>query len=77
MVERSAGKQQSYVFHTPQQKWDKNKIDTYKKNKGHTIMVWASFSGALGASDLVVMERDKKALRGGYSSRSYIKILED
>jgi len=40
-------------------------------------MVWASFSGALRASDLVVMERDKEAPKGGYSAKSYIKVLED
>jgi len=40
-------------------------------------MVWASLSGALGASDLVVMERDKEVPKGGYSAKSYIKILED
>ena len=40
-------------------------------------MVWASFSGALGAFDLVVMERDKEAPKGGYTAKSYIKILED
>jgi len=40
-------------------------------------MVWASFSGALRASDLVVMERDKEAPKGGYSAKLYIKVLED
>ena len=40
-------------------------------------MVWASFSGALGRSDLVVMERDKESPKGGYSARSYIQILDD
>jgi len=77
LVERSTGKRPSYIFCTLQQKWDKDKIDTYKKDKGHTVMVWASFSGALGASDLVVMKRDKEAPKGGYSVKSYIKVLED
>jgi transposase len=40
-------------------------------------MVWASFSGALRASDLVVIERDKEAPKGGYSAKLYIKVLED
>jgi hypothetical protein len=35
-------------------------------------MVWASFSGALGRSDLVVIERDKESPKGGYSARSYV-----
>ena len=41
------------------------------------VMVWASFSGALGRSDLVVMERDKELPKGGYSAQSYIQILDD
>jgi len=40
-------------------------------------MVWASFFGALGASNLVVIERDKEAPKGGYSAGLYIKVLED
>ena len=68
MVKRSSGKQQFYIFYTPQQKWDKNKINTYKKDKGYIVMVWASFSGALGRSDLVIIERDKESPKGGYSA---------
>jgi hypothetical protein len=76
-VKRSSGRQRSYVFRIPQQKWDKDKINTYKKDKWHTVMVWASFSGALGRSDLVVIERDKESPKGGYSARSYLQILDD
>jgi hypothetical protein len=76
-VERSSSRQRSYIFRIPQQKWDKDKIDTYKKDKGYTVMVWASFSGALRRSDLVVIERDKESPKGGYSARSYLQILDD
>jgi len=31
-------------------------------------MIWASFSGALRRSNLVVMERDKELPKGGYSA---------
>ena len=40
-------------------------------------MVWASFSGALGRSNLVVMERDKELPKGGYFAQSYIQILDN
>ena len=72
MVKKNSGRQQFYIFCTPQQKWNKDKIDTYKKDKGHMVIVWASFSGALGRSNLVVMERDKELPKGGYSAQSYI-----
>jgi len=40
-------------------------------------MVWASFSGALGRSNLVVIERDKKSPKGGYSTRFCVQILNN
>ena len=40
-------------------------------------MVQASFSRALRASNLVVIERDNEAPKGGYSAKLYIKVLED
>jgi len=52
-------------------------IQPVKKGKDISIMVWAAFSGALGRSDLIVMERDPDAPKGGYSAQSYLKVLED
>ena len=39
-------------------------------------MVWAGFH-ASDRSDLVVMARDPRSKRGGYSSSSYIEVLEE
>jgi len=39
-------------------------------------MVWASFS-LYSCSDLVVMQRDIDAPRGGYTARSYIAVLDE
>ncbi|KAK7555139.1 hypothetical protein IWX91DRAFT_347109 [Phyllosticta citricarpa] len=50
-------------------------VDTYKKGKDVSVMVWAAFSGALSHSDLVVMERDPEAKKNGYSANSYIQVL--
>src|SRR5436190_6823591 len=48
-----------------------------KTGKDVSVMVWGAFSGALGRSDLVVMEWDLLALKHGYSSNSYLKILHE
>lgn len=76
-VERGSGKDRSWVFRQPHQKWDREMIDTYKKGKDISVMVWAAFSGALGRSSLYVMDRDPESKKGGYSARSYLKVLEE
>ncbi len=75
-VERGAGKKCVWVFRTPQQRYNPNKIEPYHKGKDKSVMVLAAFSGHSGRVDLVVMERDPDAPRGGYSARSYINALE-
>jgi transposase len=75
-VERGAGKKRVWVFRTPQQRYDPDKIELYYKGKDKSIMVLAAFSGYSERADLVVMERDPDAPRGGYSARSYISALE-
>jgi hypothetical protein len=75
-VERGAGERRPWVFRTPSQKWDKDMIVTYKKGKDISIMIW----GAIwigGRSDVVIMERDPTAERNGYTSASYMEVLED
>jgi len=76
-VERGTGKQQRWVFRTPQQKWDQHMIEPVKKGKDISVMIWAAFSGAYGRSHLVVMERDPDSARGGYSAASYLAVLND
>ena len=73
-VERGFGAQRQWAFHTPQQKWDRACIQTYKKGKDISIMVW----GAIwlgGRSDLDIMVRDTTT-GGGYTAQSYIDTLE-
>lgn len=51
-------------------------IETYKKGKDLSIMIWASIW--LGnRSDAVPMVRDEASPRGGYSANSYLEILDD
>jgi len=47
-------------------------IDTYKKGKDISVMVWAAFSGELGRSTLYVMDCDPELKKGGYSAKSYL-----
>ena len=39
-------------------------------------MVWAAISAA-GLSDLMIMRRDKSAKKQGFTTQSYIRVLED
>jgi hypothetical protein len=52
-------------------------IETYHKGKSISIMVWGCFSGRLGRSELYIMERDPESKRGGYSAKSYVKVLDE
>ena len=51
-------------------------IDTFKKGKDISVMIW----GAIWVghhSDIVIMNRDEDAPRGGYSANSYLEVLQD
>ena len=52
-------------------------IETYKKGKGVSVMIWAAFSGKLGRSELYILERDPDSPKGGYSANSYIQLLDE
>ena len=75
-VERGTGKRREWVFRTPNQKWQKDMIQPYKKGKDVSIMVWACFWG-MQRSNLYALERDLEAKRNGYSANSYLRVLED
>lgn len=75
-VERGQGGKRLWVFRTPQQKWNKEMIQTYGKGHDISIMVWAAIWVG-GKSNLVIMVRDEDSPKGGYSSVSYIKVLEE
>lgn len=64
------------VFRSASQQYDRDKVTTYNKSKDLRVMVWAAISTA-SLSDLMVIRRDKSAPKQGYTTRSYIKVLED
>jgi hypothetical protein len=75
-AERGSGKRQQWCWRSVSEKWDKSMIQTYTKGKDISIMVW----GAIwigGRSDLYIMSRDEESKKGGYSSKSYIEVLEN
>jgi hypothetical protein len=73
-AERGAGKKGTWVFRTPPQKWNKEMIDTYKKGKDISVMVWGCFWGS-GRSELYILDRDFELKKHGYSANSYLEVL--
>jgi hypothetical protein len=50
-------------------------IDTYKKGKDISVMVWGCFWGG-GRSELYILSRDFESKKYGYSANSYIEVLD-
>jgi hypothetical protein len=75
-VERGSGERGTeWCFRTPQQKWNKEMIQTRKKGKDHCYMIWAAFWGS-EKSDIYSLERDFEAKKRGYSAASYLAVLD-
>jgi transposase len=75
-AERGKGKMGEWVFCTPAQKWDPEMVQTYKKSKDLSVMVWGCFWGG-GRSELYILDRDFESKKHGYTANSYIEVLED
>jgi transposase len=58
------------------EKWRKDYVHEIKKGKGVQVMVWAAIWGE-NRSDLIQLERDFDSKKNGYSSKSYLKVMED
>ena len=76
-VEKGSGKERSWVFRTPRQKWDHEMIEEYEKGKQACVMVWGAIYGDSERSELVIMERDPESKRNGYSATSYCSALQE
>jgi len=74
-VERGRGKRDEWVFRTPEQKWHKEFIQTYNAKKNMKVMVWGAFWDR-GRSNLYIMDRDFESKKHGYSSESYLEVLD-
>ena len=75
-LQRGSGTRRVWVFRTPQQKWDDDKIAPYKKGKDISVMIWGAIYGD-GRSDIVIMDRDPDSEKSGYTANSYLAVLRD
>ncbi|EED20802.1 transposable element tc1 transposase, putative [Talaromyces stipitatus ATCC 10500] len=77
-IELGSGKQGRWVFRLNRagEKWKQRYIQPVKNGKGIRIMVWAAIWGSK-RSDLLQLEPDFESKKQGYSSVSYIQILEE
>ena len=79
-AERGQGKSHKWCFGYPVDKYHKEFVQTYKKGKDISVMVWGCFwfeNGAIQRSNLYIMDRDFKSKKYGYSARSYIQVLDE
>ena len=74
-MRRGSGKGRDWSFGTPDQKWDRDKLQEGPKGKAFSIMIWEAFWGS-ERSDLHLLERDWDSKKQGYSAKSYIQVLE-
>jgi hypothetical protein len=51
-------------------------IDTYKKGKDISVMIWGAIHGE-GRSDIVLLERDPDSEKSGYTANSYLAVLRE
>ena len=76
-VERGKGGQVVWVWGQSSDKWKPTHVETYKKEKGLSIIVSAAFWGDGQRSDLLILERDFESKKNRYSANSYLTLLED
>jgi hypothetical protein len=80
-VERGKGGAREWCFRTAStDKWSPAMVETYKKARDISVMVWACFwfiAGQIERSDLYIIDRDFESKKHGYSARSYIEVLND
>lgn len=52
-------------------------IQSYKKGKGVSVMIWGVFYGRGEQSGLLRLSRDPDAKRNGYTAASYVGVLDE
>jgi transposase len=77
-IELGSGKRTRWVFRVRAygEKWRKDLVQDIKKGKGVRVMVWAAIWGDK-RSDLIQLERDFDSKKNRYSSKSYLKVIEE
>jgi hypothetical protein len=78
-VKKGVGKERTWSFGYPREKWHYNKVDEYPKSKQGSVMIWAAIGGASTAgrrSELIIMEHNPQSKRYSYTTISYLKTFE-
>jgi hypothetical protein len=75
-VQRKPNNTVKFVFRYQKEAFRSDLVNLRNHGKDISQMVWAAIWRG-GRSELVIMERDNEAPRGGYSTNSYIKSLEE
>jgi len=75
-VKHDSDRKQQWVFYTSAQKWDKEMIQSYNKDKNKSVMIWACFENDSQKSDLVFMPDDSDTKWERIISAIYLKVLE-
>ena len=75
-VEQGKGQKQVWVFGILADKWKPEMVTTYKKGKQLRVMVWYMFWGEGRRYKLYIMDRDFKVKKNGYSTNSYLEVLD-
>jgi transposase len=78
-VQKGSGHNTEWCFRLPWEKWKKEMITEVSTSRKPAQMVWASIwldkRGRGRRSNLIIMDRNNNAPRGGHSSQSYMKAL--
>lgn len=74
--EKGTSARRLWVFRTPDQKWNKEMIQPYKKGKDINVMIWSAIHGN-GRSDMMIIDRDSDSEKSGYIANSYPSVLRD
>lgn len=81
LVQRGSGAQAEWVFRYPHEKYRPELITEKEKGGKISQMVWGAIwldrRGRPRRSPLVIMDRDFRSKKNGYSGASYIKTLQE
>jgi transposase len=78
-IQKGSGSNNEWCFRFPWEKWKKEMLTECSTSRKPAQMVWGSVwldeRGRPHRSELVIMDRDSDAPKGGYSAKSYIEAL--
>ena len=68
-------KKTTWVFCRPKERYQRDKVQPFKKGKDITIMIWGAVQG-MNKSSIDTMVRDDKLQKKGFTAKSYLSILQ-